>query len=345
MRNEHMNKKKQMILFGAGDEGVNALKYLPKGTVAFFTDNNSSRWGTQIQDIQIISPAEAFQKKISIYITPVGRYRREIQEQLNTAGILCAGFIQRYIAENYHESDRRLAGVKGIYSGKRCFIVGSGPSLRIQDLELLKEKGEITFASNRIFKIYEKTLWRPDLYCVTDLKLFKHYFDRICQLDTEYQFVVNIGESVFAQDVDANRLLASNKYIFNILKDYQEQDGIEWPRFSEDPSRYVVDGGITVTYAMLQWAYYLGFREVYLLGIDFDYGDRDGREISGKAHFIENYDDHGEEVNSPKLEESLKAYQVAKQFANTHPFKIYNATRGGRLEIFQRVNLDDLIFY
>lgn len=36
------------------------------------------------------------------------------------------------------------------------------------------------------------------------------------------------------------------------------------------------------------------------------------------------------------------AYQSAKQYANQHDFKIYNATRGGKLEIFERVDFNDL---
>ena len=40
--------------------------------------------------------------------------------------------------------------------------------------------------------------------------------------------------------------------------------------------------------------------------------------------------------------EQLKAYQKAKQYAETHGIKIYNATRGGKLEVFERVDFDSL---
>ena len=41
------------------------------------------------------------------------------------------------------------------YEGKRCFIIGNGPSLKLEDLNRLKN--EITIASNKIYLIFNKT--------------------------------------------------------------------------------------------------------------------------------------------------------------------------------------------
>ena len=46
----------------------------------------------------------------------------------------------------------KLRKYKSIHKGKRCFIIGNGPSLTGSELDLIKE--EITFASNKIFNIY-----------------------------------------------------------------------------------------------------------------------------------------------------------------------------------------------
>lgn len=334
--------RNKIILFGAGDEGIKALNHLQDGEIAFFTDNDKNKWGRDIQGIQVISPEEAVKKELPIYITPGSPYRQMIMKQLEQMTGLPYKTIQWYIAEKKISSDKRIQGLKDRFLGQRCFIIGTGPSLRIEDLELLKEHNEVTFASNRIFKMFDKTSWKPDLYCVSDFKLLKHYFDVICDLDIQYQFVVNINVSGYRNEVEAERLLAPNRYIFNILKYYEEYDGQEMPGFSEDASRYVVDGGITVTYSMLQWAYYLGFSEVYLLGVDFDYSDATGSDSGKKDHCIENYVDANEEVNTPKLEESLKAYIRAKDFGEKHGFCIYNATRGGKLEVFERKKFEEL---
>ena len=51
---------------------------------------------------------------------------------------------------------------KSIHKGKRCFIVATGPSLTIKDLEMLD--GEITFSMNSIVNLYNKTEFRPNYY-------------------------------------------------------------------------------------------------------------------------------------------------------------------------------------
>ena len=52
-------------------------------------------------------------------------------------------------------------------------------------------------------------------------------------------------------------------------------------------------------------------------------------------------DRHGEREFA-QIDMQLAAYQKAKTYADTHNIKIYNATRGGKLEVFQRVEFDSL---
>ena len=78
----------------------------------------------------------------------------------------------------------------------------------------------------------------------------------------------------------------------------------------------------------------MGFSEIYLLGVDCNY------KIGSKNnHFIaeetEDNRDHGEDA-------MIKAYEYAKKYADAHDIKIYNATRGGMLEVFERVDFDNL---
>ena len=63
-------------------------------------------------------------------------------------------------------SNKYLKTLKNRYAGKRCFVIGNGPSLTKEDLELLRN--EVTFASNRIYKMFDKTDWRPTFYAVFD---------------------------------------------------------------------------------------------------------------------------------------------------------------------------------
>lgn len=68
------------------------------------------------------------------------------------------------------KNDVAIQKMKRVYKGKRCFIVGNGPSLKTEDLELLKK--EITFGSNGIFHLYGRTEWRPTFYFVESMKVF-----------------------------------------------------------------------------------------------------------------------------------------------------------------------------
>ena len=66
---------------------------------------------------------------------------------------------------------REIKKLKNIYRGKRCFLIGNGPSLRAEDLTCLHEHGEICFAFNRIYNIFEQTSWRPTFYISQDEKM------------------------------------------------------------------------------------------------------------------------------------------------------------------------------
>ena len=42
------------------------------------------------------------------------------------------------------------------------------------------------------------------------------------------------------------------------------------------------------------------------------------------------------------MDVTYNAFEVAKQYADSHEIKIYNDTRGGKLEVFERKNLDEV---
>ena len=63
---------------------------------------------------------------------------------------------------------KRIRSLKGISNSKICFIIGNGPSLEVADLERLHKLLIPTFAANRIYKIFDKTNWRPTYYSCED---------------------------------------------------------------------------------------------------------------------------------------------------------------------------------
>jgi hypothetical protein len=89
---------------------------------------------------------------------------------------------------------------------------------------------------------------------------------------------------------------------------------------------------------MLQAAFYMGFEEIYLIGVD----------NSGSGHFPNNYLNEAEAARfAPSLYleahgKSNLAYQKARLYSEAIGVKVFNATRGGELEVFERVDFDSL---
>lgn len=231
----------------------------------------------------------------------------------------------------YKQRLKKLESYKQKYCGKRCFVIGTGPSLTAADLSKLKE--EYTFASNSIFRYLDQTDWSPDFYSVCDKTYYKANKEkcdtvkpnefRAFPLDFIPVFGINEGALYYSR-------VAVNK---------------KHNRFSIDPLKGL-DEGSTVTYFLLQLAVFMGFTEIYLLGIDFNYS----KSKDNKGNIIEKnnvrdyaFNDKASNYTLPNLEASLYAYQAAQDYCKMHTdIKIYNATRGGMLEVFPRVNFDEL---
>ena len=228
-----------------------------------------------------------------------------------------------------------LLKFKNVHEGKRCFIIGTGPSLTPSDLNKLE--GEITFASNRIFEIYPKTHWRPIYYVNQDFKLIEKYAEEIKKLSVKRKFLPIEAKKFFTNQDDISYFVLRHK-------DYYPR----YADFSTHIDRYVCQG-FTVTYGAIQLAYYMGFSNVYLLGIDHNYSI--SLNEKGVPVMQENVRDYFEGagasnvgLNLPRVVESTMAYMTAKRFADRHPsFNVFNATRGGKLDAFERVDLDKVL--
>ena len=103
-----------------------------------------------------------------------------------------------------------------------------------------------------------------------------------------------------------------------------------------------------MAYTAIQLAVYMGFSELYLLGVDHSfqtYQDKDGNVIfdpSVKDYFCDHYNHDKEQLYVPKLDLSTLSFIAAQSYTESHPVTIYNATRGGKLEVFPRVDFDSL---
>jgi hypothetical protein len=251
------------------------------------------------------------------YYNYLGCYRNELLKYLRTIGLL----------QNQKFSEMRK--FKNKHVGQRCFIVCMGPSLMYKDLELLK--GEITFGMNGIVKSFDRTEWRPTYYGIQDHFVYEECQGLLLKDKTLTLFIadwiVKRGYRIPTHSI----LFPHSRYKHCIFPSEVKLS----TKFSENAAALVYDG-YSITYSLLQIAVYMGFHDIYLLGCDCYYSpDRE------KQHFTEMQ--RVDPTFATATNRLLYAFRQAKKYAERHHIRIYNATRGGKLNIFDRVSLEDIL--
>lgn len=237
----------------------------------------------------------------------------------------------------------KLAKLYNAFKGERCFIIGNGPSLNKHDLSLLKD--EYVFAVNSFYYKTAETGFRPTFFVVEDDAVMRENIEQIRAYEAPYKF--------FPTNYKELHPAAENTYFFRMNRGFYEKSSPNYcvPRFSTDASK-VLYCGQSVTYINLQLAFFLGFTEVYLIGMDFDYvippehgrkGDFIYSTTDDPNHFHKDYFGKGKTWKDPKLERVGMNYRQAKVSYEAVGRTIYNATIGGKLEIFERVDYDHLL--
>lgn len=224
--------------------------------------------------------------------------------------------------------DKRLKKYKKKYVGKRCFIVATGPSLLLEDLELIKS--EISFSVNSIVKCFDKTDWRPNFYVISDIIPYKNLKSNI---NHEFFDEVFFSKRIKDKTIKHVRLEYNN---IQRAKCQLKKNFINGIKPSSNMDKYFNDNQ-SVVFMAIQLAVYMGFKEIYLLGQDCNYTSNiQHSDITGT-----NYLNHKIPKNSGEiLIDCFKTYN--KYYANTD-ITIKNCTRGGMLEIFERQPLEDVL--
>ncbi len=262
---------------------------------------------------------------------------KQIIKNNKTFSKIAYNYLNCKIARNQFKENKELLkgleSLKNAHKGERCFIIGTGPSLSVSDLEKLC--GEITFASNRIYELFDKTSWRPTYYVNQDHNLIQNFGDMIKEIDCKKKFLPIEYKDVFNKE--------STQFFVLKHKDFYPKQA----PFSTDVYKYLAQG-FTVTYGAIQIAKYMGFSEIYLLGVDHNYNvfrDAKGKVVR-KENENKNYSDGIKEYISsnalPRIEETTIAYETAEKVSRKKGFRIYNSTRGGKLEAFERVDFDKI---
>jgi hypothetical protein len=245
------------------------------------------------------------------------------------------------------ENERRLLQLRDTAAGKRVFILGNGPSLADTDVDRLCD--EVSIASNGIFLLFDHKAYRPTYYTIEDQLVAEDRAEEASALAESLK--------IFPDDVRHWLRPMPNTLYLNFRRSYSEfplageDDDDDRPLFSRRLEREVFWGG-TVTYLNLQLAYHLGAAEVYLIGFDHRYSPPDREdEVEGSViksrtndvnHFDPRYFGAGYRWHEPRVKRMERAYEHARAVFEQDGRRIFNATPGGELEVFERVEYESL---
>lgn len=220
-----------------------------------------------------------------------------------------------------------LASLKDAHKGKPMIIVGNGPSLNKTPLD--EFPGIASIGMNKIDLLFKRVKWRPSYIVCTNGIVVKQHRDVFADSDIPVLLSSKNKRSM------PKKTKKVSYFLSNISRDFS-------PDFSEG-----VGSAATVTYTALQLAYYMGANPVIIFGVDHsfkyegkanDIAKREGADVN---HFDPNYFKSGSYWGVPNLDLSEKAYLASRIAFEEDGRKVYDATIGGKLEIFEKISVED----
>ncbi len=233
----------------------------------------------------------------------------------------------------YKKYLKKNAKWKNKYQGKRCFVVLNGPSL--QNYDLSKVRDEFVFAVNTMYLSDVVDIIQPNFYCWSDGGIFNDgdhtTIDELLEKCTYAQFFFN------KKYLNLSKTLPENVHI--TYSTHMPHSGKVRTNISRYSSNFM-----TVAFFAINIAIYMGFDEIYLLGLDFAPG--------GFKHFS---DDLGEAENPDTYNIKAKvcglhwgysvaqyqSYYVGKE-ANRIGARIFNLNRSSSIRAFSFAEYEHL---
>lgn len=241
-------------------------------------------------------------------------------------GLLFAEYV---LSDRGRRSARWLRAHHNRYAGKRAFIIGNGPSLRSMDLTPLEN--EFTFGLNRIYLKF------PDMGFATTFLLA-----------SEQNVIEQFGADMAKSD---SQVLLSHRFAKNVtlpaatLTFLSRRSRV----FGTDPLFWGFHDGNTITYTAMQMAFYFGFHEVILIGVDhsFKFEGEPGAVVVSRAddpnHFDPSYFGDGIVWKLPNLPMSEVSYHMARHHYERNGRRILDATVGGQLTVFPKADWEGIV--
>lgn len=243
------------------------------------------------------------------------------------------------LTKSEHALLNRNTQFKSRHAGQRCFVIANGPSLKTQDLDHLKN--EVTFVVSGFWKHPIVKEWQPTYYSIID----KNFFNGS---EASARFFVDLRHHIydttfFVPLFRGRRAVKKYGLLPEERTFYLASSGSPLPTFDLTE---LLESMYSVSLAGIYAALYMGCNPIYLIGCDHDYLANRGVD----RHFYEGGTIGGNYEAQLTLAESIaydvemennlrlwKSYRNLDCIARKKGVQILNATNGGFLDVFPRV--------
>jgi hypothetical protein len=242
---------------------------------------------------------------------------------------------------------RRNGVFENKHKGQRCFVMGNGPSLKTQDLSPLAS--EITLAMSAFWKHPIVAKWQPTYYCFAD----PLFFDGSEPMGEFFQSLrTRIHSSIFFVPLSTAKVIQEQGLLPSEQTYYVAFHGtLSDSRIKNIDLVKFVPGVQSTSQLGIMVAMYMGCSPIYLLGLDHDWLAHRGAD----RHFYEGktIEDHPQahgdlslvsyKVDAQAIVDLWSGYEALLRLSQQERIDILNATNGGFLDVFERVNYEEVV--
>jgi hypothetical protein len=232
------------------------------------------------------------------------------------------------------------------HRGQRVFILASGPSIKTQDLSVLRGEHCISVSNFFVHPAFPEI--RPRYHCIAPLhppftaEDGARWFRQMDPFMIETTLLLGVSDKPLVQ----SRGLLTQRTVryLNFSAEWGDRSNPEFHLSRPLPIPQ------SVSIMALMAALYLGFNEIFLLGTDHTFFN----PADGSYDYQHFYADPkanalGKDPPTADLEDNFRCqatlwhqYKMLRAFAQSRGVTIYNASAGGILDLFPRVRLEEV---
>ena len=224
-----------------------------------------------------------------------------------------------------------------------CYIIGGGPSIKNQNINLLKNK--FIIVHNAFFLLKDNYRFKPSLYVIEDPLPAEDNATELNKIN-EIDIVIPLKLKKFIKSRD-NVTYVNFDYSYIDSRETTKDKNLEF-KFSEDLTKKGFWGG-TVIYFSLQIAYFLGFKKIYLFGVDLSYKIPESAKIDGSIITSTDSDDNhlhkdwfgkGKRWHFPRQDRMQIAIEYAIDFLSKKGVEVYNFSPISKIKGAKNLDFD-----